>query len=60
MTHPPGISVFSAVIPIPHTVISANRISDEHYGIITLNAGQLSGLPSNKFSENVVVHISIN
>jgi hypothetical protein len=54
-----GIGVFSAVIPIAHTVISANRISDEHYGIFTLNAVTLSGLPSNKF-DGVAVPISIN
>jgi parallel beta-helix repeat protein len=56
---PTAISVFSAVIPIPHTVIAANRISDEHYGIVTLNAMQLSGLPSNKF-DGVAVPISIH
>ena len=55
-----AISVFSAVIPIPHTVIAANRISSEHYGIVTLNAAQLSGLPSNKFDTSVAVPISIH
>jgi parallel beta-helix repeat protein len=57
---PTAISVFSAVIPIPHTVIAANRISDEHYGIVTLNAAKLSGLPSNKFDSSVAVPISIH
>jgi parallel beta-helix repeat protein len=57
---PAGISVFSAVIPIPHTVISANHISDEHYGVITLNALNLSGLNSNKFDASVAVPISIH
>lgn len=56
---PTAISVFSAVIPIQHTVISANRISNEHYGIVTLNAVQLSGLPSNKF-DGIAVPISIH
>jgi parallel beta-helix repeat protein len=55
-----AISVFSAVIPIPHTVIAANRISDEHYGIVSLNAAKLSGLPSNKFDSSVAVPISIH
>ena len=57
---PTAISVFSAVIPIPHTVIASNRISNEHYGIVTLNAVQLSGLPSNKFDSSVAVPISIH
>jgi parallel beta-helix repeat protein len=57
---PAGISVFSAVIPIPHTVIAANRISNEHYGIITLNAKKLSGLRSNKFARSVAVPISVH
>jgi hypothetical protein len=56
---PTGISVFSAVIPIPHTVIAANRISDEHYGIVTFKALKLSGLNSNKF-DGVPVPISIH
>jgi parallel beta-helix repeat protein len=56
---PTAISVFSAVIPIPHTVIAANRISNEHYGIVTFNALRLSGLPSNKF-DGVPVPISIH
>jgi hypothetical protein len=45
---PTGISVFSAVIPIPNTVISANRVSGEHYGIVSFNAAKLSGIPSKK------------
>ena len=57
---PTAISVFSAVIPIQHTVIAANRISNEHYGIVTLNAVQLSGLPSNKFDSSVAVPISVH
>jgi hypothetical protein len=56
---PTALSVFSAVIPIAHTVIAANRISNEHYGIVTFNAIQLSGLPSNKF-DAVPVPISIH
>ncbi|MEP7347439.1 MAG: right-handed parallel beta-helix repeat-containing protein [Gemmatimonadaceae bacterium] len=55
-----GISVFSAVIPIPHTTISFNSITNEYYGIITLNAAQLTGIASNKFSPSVVVPISIH
>jgi parallel beta-helix repeat protein len=56
---PTAISVFSAVIPIPHTVIAANRISNEHYGIVTFNALRLSGLSSNKFN-GVPVPISVH
>ena len=56
---PEGISIFSAVVPIPHTVISGNRIGDEHYGIITFNAVKLSGLESNKFDASVAVPISV-
>jgi parallel beta-helix repeat protein len=66
---PTGISVFADVVtvfppilpalPIRRTVISGNRISDEHYGIFTLGATKLSGLPSNKFS-SVAVPIAIH
>ncbi|MGZ4409497.1 MAG: NosD domain-containing protein, partial [Gaiellaceae bacterium] len=57
---PTAISVFSAVVPIQHTVIAANRISDEHYGIVTLNAVTLSGLPSNKYDSSVAVPVSLH
>jgi hypothetical protein len=57
---PTAISIFSAVVPIQHTVISANRISDEHYGIVTLNAVKLSGLPSNKYDSSVAVPVSVH
>ena len=57
---PAGISVFSAVIPIRHTVIAANHISNEHYGIITLNAKDLIGLRTNKFARSVTVPISVH
>ena len=49
-----GISIFSAVDPIPHTTVANNRISDEHYGIFAYNALKLSGLPSNKMSDVTV------
>jgi hypothetical protein len=52
--------VFSAVVPIQHTEIVANRISDEHYGINTLNAVKLSRLSSNKFVASVDVPIAIH
>ena len=51
------ISVFSAVIPIPHTVIAGNRLSDAHYGMVIYNAVEVSGLPSNKFAKSVAVPI---
>jgi parallel beta-helix repeat protein len=56
------ITVFPPVLPasaIERTVIAANRISDEHFGIFTLGATSLSGLPSNKFS-SVAVPITIH
>jgi parallel beta-helix repeat protein len=66
---PTGISVFADVItvdppflpasPITRTVISANRISDEHYGIVTLGVTKLSGLQSNVFTD-VDVPLFIN
>ena len=57
---PAGISIFSAVIPIPNTVVAANRISDEHYGIVTLNAVKLEGVRSNRFAKSVAVPVSIH
>ena len=54
-----GITVFSAVDPIPHTTVANNRISDEHYGIFAYNTRKLSGLPSNKMSDSVAVPITI-
>lgn len=53
-----GISIFSDVTggaaPIAHTVVSANRISDEDFGIYIVHALKVSGLPSNKFSSVTV------
>jgi len=55
---PTGISVFADVetiappvlpaAPITRVVVSANRISDEHFGIVLFGA-TASGLPSNKY-----------
>jgi hypothetical protein len=56
---PTGISVFSAVDPIPHTTVAGNRISDEHFGIVAVNARKLSGLPSNKMDDSVAVPFQI-
>jgi hypothetical protein len=67
---PAGIVVFSDVVsveppflpaaPIARTTISANRISNEGYGIYALGASKLLGLPSNKFDSSVEVPISIH
>lgn len=61
---PTGIVVFSDIAhgasPIPHTTIASNTISDEHYGVFAAGALKLSGLPSNKFADSVVVPISIH
>ena len=54
---PTGISVFSAVIPIPNTVIASNRVTDEQYGIVSFNAVKLDGLPSNKLDVPVPTKI---
>jgi hypothetical protein len=54
---PTGISIFSAVIPIPHTVVADNRISDEYYGINIVNAQKVSGLKSNRFAKSVTVPV---
>ncbi len=68
-SNPTGISVFADVItvdppflpasPITRTVISGNRISDEHYGIATVGVTKLSGLQSNVFTD-VDVPLFIN
>jgi parallel beta-helix repeat protein len=52
-----GISVFSAVIPIPHTTITNNTILDEYYGIFTVNAVTVTGLPTNNISPSVKVPV---
>jgi hypothetical protein len=52
---PTGISIFSAVDPIPHTIVANNRISDEHFGIFAFNVLKLSGLRSNKIDASVAV-----
>jgi parallel beta-helix repeat protein len=54
---PTGISIFSAVIPIPSTVVAANHVTGEHYGIVSYNAVKLSGLPSNKLDVPVPTRI---
>jgi hypothetical protein len=67
---PTGIAVFSDVThapipglppasPILHTIVAANRISDEQIGIYTFGAPQVLGLPSNHF-RNVTTPISVN
>jgi parallel beta-helix repeat protein len=57
---PTGISVFSAVVPIPHTTIAHNRISNEHFGVFTVKALKVSGLPTNKFASSVDVPIALH
>ncbi len=54
---PTGISIFSAVVPIPSTVVAGNRVTGEHYGIVSYNAVKLSGLPSNKLDVPVPTRI---
>jgi parallel beta-helix repeat protein len=56
---PTGISVLSAVDPIGQITVSANRISDEEFGIFAFNAPKISGLPSNKFS-SVAIPVTLS
>jgi parallel beta-helix repeat protein len=55
---PTGISVFSAVVPIPTTTIADNTIISEHYGIFTVRATTVLGLSTNHISRSVDVPIS--
>jgi len=52
-----AITIYSGLIPIGHTVISANRISNEFYGVFLANSTKVSGLRSNQF-EAVSVEVS--
>jgi parallel beta-helix repeat protein len=54
---PTGITLWSGVVPINHTVISRNRISHEYYGIFTAKAVQVDGLATNRF-DDVTVPVS--
>lgn len=55
-----GISVFGAVVPIPHTTIAHNRVSNEHFGVFTVKALKVSGLPTNKFAKSVDVPVAVH
>ena len=55
---PTGISVFSAVVPIPHVTIAHNEIANEHYGIFAVKAVTLTGLSTNRFAHSVDVPVS--
>ena len=57
---PAGISLFGAVVPIRGTVVGGNRISDEHYGVITAKADSIAGLRSNRFARSVRVPTAIH
>jgi hypothetical protein len=57
---PAGISLYSVVVPIRGTVITGNRIRDEHYGVITAHADSVSGLGGNSFDRSVRVPTSIH
>jgi nitrous oxidase accessory protein NosD len=56
---PTGIALFSAVVPIQHTVISRNRISHDYYGIYTANAVTVDGISTNRF-DDVTVPVSMH
>jgi nitrous oxidase accessory protein NosD len=51
---PTGISIWSAVVPIPTTIVANNDISHEYYGIYARNAVSLRGLRSNRFHDVTV------
>lgn len=51
--YPAGISIYSAVVPVRNTVITGNRISNEHYGIVTLNADPIATLADNTIDDSV-------
>ncbi len=57
--HPAGISLFSAVVPIRGTVITGNRVRNEHYGVIGQNVDSLSNFESNTIDGSVTVAKSI-
>ncbi len=44
-----GISLLGGVVTVPRTVIAANLIVDEQFGIAIHNAALVAGLPSNHF-----------
>lgn len=50
---PAGISIFSAVVPIRGTVVTGNRISNEHYGVVVLNAEPIETLAENTIDDTV-------
>jgi nitrous oxidase accessory protein NosD len=51
---PTGISIWSAVVPIPNTIVANNEISHEYYGIFARKAVSLPGLRSNRFHDVTV------
>ena len=55
-----GISIFSAVIPIPRTTVALNLIAHEHYGVFIVNAVNVLGLRTNQFASSVDVPVSIH
>ena len=57
---PTGISIFSAVIPIPRTTVALNLIAHEHYGVFIVNAVNVLGLRTNQFASSVDVPVSIH
>jgi hypothetical protein len=57
---PTGISVFSAVVPIPRTTVALNRIAHEHFGVFVVNAEQVFGLGTNLFAPSVDIPVSIH
>jgi parallel beta-helix repeat protein len=57
---PAGISVFSAVGLVRNTVVTGNRISNEHYGVITLHADPIPNLEKNTFDDSVKEPTSVH
>ncbi len=57
---PAGISLFSAVVPIRNMVVTGNRISGGHYGIVTLRVDSIADLASNTFDRSIAEPTAIH
>jgi hypothetical protein len=57
---PAGISVVGAVVRVRGTVITGNRISDEHFGVMLMSADPIPGLRRNRFDTSVVEATSVH
>jgi Periplasmic copper-binding protein (NosD) len=56
---PTGISVFSAVVTIHGTIVTGNRISRQHVGIIAVRADSIPNLDSNPMDGSVAQRTAV-